>query len=259
MQTLEFGHAGPDGVWHTAVAAPQYVVTRMAVLSLGKGHDDEVRLARRLGPALEVWFASHGRDFPWRHWHDVYRVTVSEVLLQRTRAEAVAHFIEPFLNQYPDWNALSATTEVALRAALQPLGLSGRRSASLRSLANYVMTTGRAPSPDAPGVGQYIDRAIRVTLGAERVAMVDTNFVRLLHRVFGGDWRADYRYDPRLQALAQGVIDGARDPRPANWAVLDLGATVCVPRRPRCNECPLAPGCRYRAQTQSSDWVVRGP
>jgi len=94
-----------------------------------------------------------------------------------------------------------------------------------------------------PGVGQYIGRSTRVSLHASREAMVDANFVRLLQRLFAGPWMADYRHDRRLQQLALAIVEAAGDPRVANWAVLDLGATVCTPSRPRCGECPLAAHC----------------
>jgi A/G-specific adenine glycosylase len=98
---------------------------------------------------------------------------------------------------------------------------------------------------EAPGVGQYIGRAVRVMTRGESAAMVDSNWVRVLHRVFDGAWMADYRYDPRLQALSQAVVDGARDSRVVNWAMLDVGATLCLPRSPRCAACPLAEACAY--------------
>lgn len=75
--------------------------------------------------------------------------------------------------------------------------------------------------------------------------MVDSNFVRIVRRIFVGEWKADYRYDDRLQAIASAIIAGAADPRVANWAILDLGAQVCVPRRPRCDWCPLSTWCSF--------------
>ena len=75
---------------------------------------------------------------------------------------------------------------------------------------------------DRPGVGQYISRAVAVSLFGASDAMVDVNFVRVLHRAFDGPWKADYRHDRRLQALAAAVVSGANDPRSVNWAILDL-------------------------------------
>jgi len=72
--------------------------------------------------------------------------------------------------------------------------------------------------------------------------MVDTNFVRVIKRAFIGPWRSDYRYDERLQEIALAIVLGG-DPKRVNWGVLDLGATVCTPRQPRCADCPVAKLC----------------
>src|SRR3990172_880658 len=209
---------------------------------------EELARSRALAPRLERWFSVAGRDFPWREWRDEYRVLVTEVLLQRTRAGVVATFLTRFLGRYPSWESIETSDRSELEAVLEPLGLQRRRASNLASLASISPTDRR--SDRAPGIGQYIGRAVRVNIDGVREAMVDSNFVRVLRRVFPGPWKADYRYDTRLQELAQAVIDGAKDPRAANWAVLDLGAFVCTPRRPRCRECPLADLCPSSSTTQ---------
>lgn len=206
---------------------------------------DELDDCNLLAAALEGWFATSGRWFPWRDWRDEYRVTVCELLLQRTRADTVASFATAFFARYPTWAKLARAPHGELVSALKPIGLQHRRAAALKSLASHVVATGLPCSPDAPGVGQYISRAVAVALDGERAAMVDSNWVRVLRRVFGGEWMADYRYDPRMQALGKAIVDAAMDARRVNWAVLDLGATVCLPARPRCSACPLRPTCQY--------------
>jgi A/G-specific adenine glycosylase len=213
--------------------------------------DEELADARSLAPLLEAWFASNGREFVWREWTDDYRLTVAEVLLQRTRAETVARFVPSFIERFPDWPTLSSEPADSLEGILAPIGLSQRRADVLGRLAVFMAGRDEPVSEQAPGVGQYIGRAVAVMGRGARVAMVDSNWVRVLHRVFDGSWMADYRYDPRLQALSQAVVDGAGDPRVVNWAVLDLGATVCLPRTPRCGVCPLAGRCAYFTSTSS--------
>jgi len=112
----------------------------------------------------------------------------------------------------------------------------------LKALGRHIQAGGDL-SQDAPGVGQYVGRAIQVAQTNASVAMVDGNWVRILHRMFSVGWMADYRYDPRLQQLAQAMVDGAHDSRSLNWAILDLGAMICVPRAPRCGQCPIASRC----------------
>ena len=103
-----------------------------------------------------------------------------------------------------------------------------------------------------PGSGQYVARAAAVSSAGARVAMLDTNFERVIKRVFAGTWMADYRRDMRLAALALETVRGGVDPRAVNWAVLDLGSQVCRPRRPKCGQCPLQRGCKYRIVADSS-------
>ena len=206
----------------------------------------ELAEARSLGPLLEQWFEKNGREFPWRRWRDPYRVAVTEVLLQRTRAEVVTRFIPHFFERFPGWGALAAAEPGDLENELEVLGLQKRRAMSLLALARSMRGSADLPGDTAPGVGQYIDRAVRVAINGEAVAMVDANFVRIVRRVFSGVWMSDYRYDPRLQGLALTMVEGAKDPRTANWAVLDIGAGTCTPTSPRCDQCPLRGACRYR-------------
>jgi A/G-specific adenine glycosylase len=205
------------------------------------------RIARALGARLEAWYAESGRTFPWRSWRDPYRVTVTEVLLQRTRAAVAERFLRTFFEKYASWAELARAPQDELEAVLRPIGLHRRRAQTLRALAATSIDRTALTIEGEPGVGQYVARAIRVSIRGERLAMVDTNFVRLVHRIFDGPWRADYRWDPRLQGIARTVVDSAKDARNVNWAVLDFGALVCRPRNPLCNSCPLSDGCAYAA------------
>jgi A/G-specific adenine glycosylase len=218
---------------------------------------DELEIARLLGPRVECWFSSNGRQFAWRCWTDEYRVTIVELLLQRTRAETVVRFVDDFLSKYPGWAALATADLAQLEATLKRVGLYRRRAATLKQLANHQVRTGTAASESSPGVGQYIGRAVQVILAGEKLAMVDSNWVRILRRIFSGPWMADYRYDPRLQALAQAIVEAGGDPRHVNWGMLDLAAAVCTPTRPACPVCPLAQGCATRLRLSSTEDPAR--
>lgn len=207
------------------------------------GFEESAR-ARQIGRQIELWFGLAGRSFVWRSWTDPYRLAVAEVLLQRTRAEAVASFVESFFERYPTAAALSSASIARLERDLAPLGLQHRRAATLRALASDLAEKPARVWQERPGVGQYIGRAMAVHLGGASEAMVDTNFIRVIRRAFDGPWRAEYRTDARLQALARAVVDGADNPKVVNWGVLDLGATVCRPADPLCHRCPIASLCR---------------
>lgn len=211
----------------------------------------EIKVAKSLGPVLERWAATRGREFPWRSWTDEYRTIVVEILLQRTSADVVARFAVSFFGAYPDWTTVAAASTTELERTLTPLGLARRRSATLKSLA-FLLASGERDGAyeQLSGLGQYIARAVRVARFGTTEAMIDVNFVRLVRRLFGGRWKSDYRFDARLQALGLAIIEGADDPKSANWAVLDFGALVCRARSPRCSDCPLSARCDWANQVK---------
>jgi A/G-specific adenine glycosylase len=211
-----------------------------------------------MAPRLERWFNDHGRDFPWRRLRDPYRIAVTEVLLQRTQAEVVARFAPAFFERFPDWLALCAADAAELENILRPLGLHRRRAASLLAAARLA-TTKHFTWEAMPGAGQYVQRAIAVALHGDRLAMVDTNFVRVIRRAFEDGWMSDYRYDTRLQAIAAAMIGGASDVRRANWAILDLAANVCRAGAPDCSACPIRPECLTGSGHQPENARRRSP
>ncbi len=202
---------------------------------------NERRRTRQIAAALSDWARTNVRAFPWRSFRSDYEVLVAETLLQRTRAEVVAKFLPAFLRDYPSWGALARAEPTALKARLAALGLQERRSSSLRAMAEAHLVG----SASLPGVGQYIQRARAVMVDNASLAMVDSNFVRVLQRAFEPPWSSDYRYDARLQGLAQAIVDSGTDPRRMNMALLDLGGLVCAPRKPRCPQCPLVRLCAF--------------
>lgn len=215
-------------------------------------HDQRIRDFRRL---LLSWFRHEGRGFPWRAWDTtVYELVVSELLLQRTRAETVAIFFPRFVARFPGWRELALATEDELRVFLEPIGLWRRRAASLRALAAEMQSrqghfpTTREEIESLPGVGQYVASAAMVFCHGRREALLDVNMARVLERCFAPRKLVDIRYDPWLQALARTVVNHPRTLE-INWAVLDLAAKTCTIRNPRCGECPLRTCCRFGTGT----------
>jgi A/G-specific adenine glycosylase len=200
------------------------------------------------------WAAKNGRHhLPWRlPSAKVYQKILAETLLQRTRAESVAGFLDSFLKAFPSWQAIAGASQDQLELALKPLGLWRRRAISLKSLSTeLVLRNGRFPARRAeiealPGVGQYIANAILSICHRDVQPLLDVNMARVLERYFGPRKLADIRYDPYLQQLAVAVIEG-KSPMAVNWAILDLAAALCIASVPRCSACPLSPRCRYVA------------
>ncbi len=175
---------------------------------------------------------------------------MSEVLLQRTRAETVAAVYPRFFAAYPSWRRLAEAQPDDLQEWLRPLGLWRRRATGLLALARAVRSSrGRLPTDRheierLPGVGQYIANAIELICSKSPAPLLDVNMSRVLERYFGPRMMADIRYDPYLQRLAWRIAD-CPEPTSLNWAIFDLAAKVCLPRVPKCGNCPLKPGCNY--------------
>lgn len=197
------------------------------------------------------WFQTYGRVFPWRSGRqDVYSMVLSEILLQRTTATAVAAFVPGFLGRYPSWQSLASGPLGDIEEALKPIGLWRRRAATLQRLAEAVIgMRGQVPCDrpsleNLPGVGQYICSAVLLLVYGQRQPLLDTNMARVLERFFGPRQLADIRYDPYLQQLARSVVDCTETVH-VNWAIMDLAAGICRIRTPLCQQCPLQERCLY--------------
>jgi A/G-specific adenine glycosylase len=197
---------------------------------------------------LLAWYRRHRRDLPWRRTRDPYRVWVSEVMLQQTTVKAVVPYYESFVERFPDVGALAAARDDDVVAAWSGLGYY-HRARNLHRGARRVRDQhgGRFPRTleaalAIPGVGLYTASAILSIAYEVSLPVVDGNVRRVLARLFalrGPRWRKDGPYYNR----AQEVLD-AGAPGDWNQAVMELGATVCTPRRPACPACPLRRDCR---------------
>lgn len=197
------------------------------------------------------WYSQHGRAFPWREPEaSEYLQLVSELLLQRTRAETVSSRLASVLTVAPNWNALATVKVSVLQEVLMPLGLWQRRANSLQRLAveiemrHGVVPTDRSELESLPGIGQYMANAIQVILGGKSAPYLDSNMARILERLFGERRLADIRYDAELQEIAHAMVR-SKASKKLNWGILDIAATICSIRQPRCFACPLRESCDY--------------
>lgn len=211
------------------------------------------------------WFEKHSRKFPWRKaTASKYEIIIAEVLLQRTRAETVATFFPRFVREFPSWRRLSSSSILQLEDYLRPIGLWRRRAITIQALAReMVKRNGRFPKERIdievlPGVGQYIANAVLLFCHGIPQPLLDVNMTRVLERVFGPRKLADIRYDPYLQDLAKMLVYCEEAER-ISWAILDLAAAICLPRNPRCNECPLVPMCKFASSCGEDVRVSDGP
>lgn len=215
-----------------------------------------ISMFRRL---ILTWFRKEGRPFPWREPKaSLYAKVVSEILLQRTRAETVAGFFPRFIHRFPGWKQLAAATDEELRVFLEPIGLWRRRAASLRLLGDEMRAREehfpktREEIEALPGIGQYIASAVLLFCHGGRQPLLDVNMARLLERCFGRRKLVDIRYDPWLQALSRQIVDHQRAAE-INWAILDLAATICTIKQPQCATCPARSCCHYALTSKQAE------
>lgn len=235
------------------------------LLSLA-GRSIDVRQIEFFRSTLLRWWHHNQRSFPWRSQNaSIYTRIVTELLLQRTRAETVAAFWPTFRAKFPHWAALSRATVKQIEGVLRPIGLSRQRAPRLRALA-VLMTAAKGRFPPErselealPGVGQYVANAVLLFKFGEFQPLLDVNMARVLERFFGKRKLADIRHDPYLQELARTVVAHRRC-RDLNWAILDLAAAICRSSYPCIERCPLAKKCNYarlRSPTARGSCVLR--
>ena len=204
---------------------------------------------RRFRGALLAWYDRVRRDLPWRRTRDPYAIWVSETMLQQTRVEVVRPRWERFLARFPDSGALAAARVEEVLAAWSGLGYYSRARNLHRAARNLIREhEGRFPrDPVAamalPGVGPYTARAVASIAYDVPAAAVDGNAARVLSRVS----LLPVRPARIVQEEADRLLDTAR-PGDANQALMELGATVCLPARPKCADCPIAKICAARIE-----------
>ncbi len=203
---------------------------------------------------LLKWFVEHRRNFSWRRSSNPFVVLIAEILLKKTTADAVEHFIPGFLGRFPDPFSIAESTVEELRGFLAPLGLSTQRAVQFKNLAGALIRDhqGEVPSKltqllELPGVGPYIASAVRCYAFGGIEAPVDSNVARIIVRLHGiTPSRFEARKSPEVWGLAKELVgQDTGTVREINWALLDLGAQVCTAREPRCQKCPLRVRCCF--------------
>jgi A/G-specific adenine glycosylase len=199
---------------------------------------------------LLAWWARAARDLPWRKTRDPYRVLVSEFMLQQTQVSRVAEYYPRFLERFPDLGALARAPARAVREAWDGLGYYAR-ARNLHRLAKEVSGVGcQVPDDPAelvklPGIGPYTAGAVASFAYEKPVPAVDTNVNRVLRRVFFDRATGNVQRATKVWDLARTLVpkDGKRAWR-FNQAIMELGALICVARKPRCPQCPVRPVCK---------------
>ncbi|WP_218079386.1 A/G-specific adenine glycosylase [Anthocerotibacter panamensis] len=208
-----------------------------------------------LRQALLHWYKVAHRSLPWRERTDPYRVWLSEIMLQQTRVDQALPYFERFLIAFPNVAALAGADLTEVLQVWEGLGYY-RRAHNLHRAAQQVHAQGWPQDYKGwralPGVGEYTGRALAAILLQEPTGAVDGNVRRVYSRLLAqGVWTGH-----ELQTVADQWVDPVQ-PGDFNQALMDLGATICLPRQPRCLLCPIQQYCQGLAQNRVEEFPVR--
>ncbi len=213
--------------------------------------------------SLLAWYYENKRKLPWRENPDAYRVWVSEIMLQQTRVEAVKPYYKRFLEKYPDVLALADAREEELLKYWEGLGYYNRvrnmQKAAIQVRDNYngIMPARYDYLIELSGIGPYTAGAVASIAGGEKVPAVDGNVLRIMTRL-NGDY-SNISVPSTIKAIQRELAACMPDvPGDFNQALMELGATVCLPNgEPKCEECPWKSSCKARKQGIISELPVK--
>ncbi len=218
---------------------------------------------RRLRVSLLDWYRQNRRDFPWRKTTDPYKILIAEIMLQQTQVDRVRQKYPLFLKRFPDPTSLALAKRADALHAWAGMGYNNR-AIRLREMARCILDKfdGKVPADinrlrELPGVGLYTSHAVACFSFGERVAVVDVNVRRVLSRLFRKmKSPGDLLSEPLIRNLAEAILP--RDAYTWNQALMDLGSTLCVARKPLCPRCPVRQFCRspHLARARSSSVVT---
>ncbi|WKZ66246.1 MAG: A/G-specific adenine glycosylase [Flavobacteriales bacterium] len=213
--------------------------------------------------ALLPWYRENQRPLPWRKTLDPYRIWLSEVILQQTRVDQGTAYWHRFVERYPSVAHLAKASEDQVLRLWQGLGYYSR-ARNLRTAAQQVVKEhgGQFPADHAAllklkGIGDYTASAIASICFGIPEPVVDGNVFRVLARVFGIATPIDSTAGKKEFRALAGELISREHPGDHNQAVMELGATICTPRNPRCGECPLARKCIAKAEGRIGELPVK--
>lgn len=197
------------------------------------------------------WFESNKRDFSWRQpGLTPFQLLIAEIMLQKTGANQVENLFPDFIKKYPDANSIVSMKDEELEEILHPLGLFKRRARDIKKTAQIIVENknkvpeSRKELMELPGVGEYIANAVLCFAFKKPVPIVDANIGRVMKRFFSFPVKSAPSRDKKLLEKMKEILPEEKA-RNFNLALLDFAALVCLPRTPRCEECPMSQSCDF--------------
>jgi A/G-specific adenine glycosylase len=253
---LPFGQTAVD---------PETVVTESDVSTVSQilaesgieDADDRVRKFLCEVPRLLTWLSKNGREYPWRFTTEPWHVYISEILLQRTRGDAVEQIYSDFFDRFPDPETLYQATDDEIHSTVASLGFGNHRTRTLGEVAELCVCEhgGEVPTDLAElqrpwRVGTYSARACLLFAYGEPQGLVDVNTARIISRVFGYEMPSQPHKSNTVQELLDALVPEAPGiARAFSFALLDLGALICTEPEPACESCPLVSECLYATES----------
>jgi A/G-specific adenine glycosylase len=208
------------------------------------------KTARAFRRSLLRWYHRHGRDLPWRQTRDPYAILVSEFMLQQTQVATVCSYYSEWLRRFPNFAALAVASECEVLHAWQGLGYYAR-ARNLHAASKMVVNRPRrffpceiAQMQQLPGVGRYTAHAVAAFAFDQAVPIVEANTARALARIFNFRKPIDQAAGREAIWNYAAALLPKGSARIYNSALVDLGALVCLPRKPKCAICPVRKFCR---------------
>ncbi|MCF6272726.1 MAG: A/G-specific adenine glycosylase [Rhodobacteraceae bacterium] len=224
--------------------------------------------SHEIGGKLLIWYEAHARELPWRarpgcaQRVDPYRVWLSEIMLQQTTVVTVVPYFEAFLMRWPDVQALAGAPDEAVLAAWAGLGYYARARNLIKCARMVAANGGMFPDTEAgllglPGIGPYTAAAIAAIAFGRAAVVVDGNIERVMARLF--DEQIPLPQAKPLLKMRAAALTPSRRAGDHAQALMDLGATVCIPKAPRCEACPLAGFCVANKAGRAAELPRRQP
>lgn len=207
----------------------------------------------KIGNDIVSWYQTYGRNLPWRDTRNPYHIWIAEVVLQQTRIAQGEKYYYRFIERFPDVHSLASAEQDEVLKYWEGLGYYSR-ARNLHAAAQYIVAELSGEMPDhysellkLKGIGPYTARAIGSFAFDNPTGVIDGNVLRVMSRVLGDFSPVD---DPRTRKKFQVIIDewvSGVDSRAFNHGIMDIGSTLCTPRKPACMVCPLNGTCDAHA------------
>ena len=217
------------------------------------------RVRKRFRRILVDWSEKNRRPYPWRGRNDSYEILISEILLRKTTRLQVSNVYERFIHEFPSPMALASATTKAIVDVIRPLGLENVRALSLSNLGEILVREFSSNIPSRkkdllslPGVGEYTANAVLCLAFNQKTALLDTNSIRVLCRVFSYEpEKKRARNDSKMWKFLEGIVP-SESAREFNIGLLEFASEMCTSIDPKCERCPMILICDYGQRKSDS-------